>query len=134
MTDATEVDFGLSDVLVFSPENDIFILVVVSAFSLLGINHYLSLSLKVNIHKIPGLFLYDDLFPTQLRGKGPNGSETTITVCPKLGSEVISDFDQNTVKYIIIFNEVSQFVDLICGVDYDTRARSLLLLHISSGI
>ncbi len=41
MTDATEVDFGLSDVLVFSPENDIFILVVVSAFSLLGINHYL---------------------------------------------------------------------------------------------
>ena len=41
MTDATEVDFGLSDVSGFSPENDIFILVVVSALSLLGINHYL---------------------------------------------------------------------------------------------
>ena len=41
MTDTTGVDFDLSDVSVFSPENDVFILVVVSAFSLLGIIHYL---------------------------------------------------------------------------------------------
>ena len=41
MTDTTGVDFDLSDLSVFSPENDVFILVVVSALSLLGIIHYL---------------------------------------------------------------------------------------------
>ena len=37
MANTTNVDFNLSDVPVFSPENDVFILVVVSALSLLGI-------------------------------------------------------------------------------------------------
>ena len=53
------------------------------------------------IQNIPGLLLYDDLFPLKLRGKGPNGSEVTISVCPKLGTEVINDFDQSKVKPII---------------------------------
>ena len=40
MANSTKVDFNLSDVPVFSPENDAFILVVVSALSLLGNNDY----------------------------------------------------------------------------------------------
>ena len=40
MANTTNVDFNLSDVPVFSPENDAFILVVVSALSLLGNNDY----------------------------------------------------------------------------------------------
>ena len=37
MADTTDVDFNLSDVSVFSPENDLFVLVVISSLSLLGI-------------------------------------------------------------------------------------------------
>ena len=37
MADTTDVDFNLSDVSVFSPENDMFVLVVISSLSLLGI-------------------------------------------------------------------------------------------------
>ena len=96
MADTTDVDFNLSDVSVFSPENDMFVLVVISSLSLLGIycsplEHYYLQNLN------PGLFLYDDLYPTELRGRGPGGSEVTLPVCPKFGSEVITDFDQNTV-------------------------------------
>ena len=96
MTDTTDVDFDLSDISVFSPENDVFVLVVISSLSLLGIycsdfEHYLH-----NINS--GLFLYDDLYPTELRGRGPGGSEVTLPACPKFGSEVITDFDQNTVR------------------------------------
>ena len=45
----------------------------------------------------PGLFLYDDLYPSQLRGRGPGGSEVTIPACPQFGSEVITSFDQTAV-------------------------------------
>lgn len=55
---------------------------------------------KSYIFDISGLFLYDDLFPSQLKGKGPDGSEVTINACPELGTEVIMDFDQNAVKQI----------------------------------
>ena len=37
MADTTDVDFDLSDISVFSPENDLFVLAVVSTLSLLGI-------------------------------------------------------------------------------------------------
>ena len=36
MADTADVDFNLSDVSVFSPENDLFVLVVISSLSLLG--------------------------------------------------------------------------------------------------
>ena len=49
---------------------------------------------------ILGLLLYDDLFPSQLKGKGADGSEVTINACPELGTEVITDFNQNAVKQI----------------------------------
>ena len=58
-------------------------------------------SQKKAIFEISGLFLYDDLFPSQLKGKGPDGSEVTINACPELGTEVIMDFDQNAVNQII---------------------------------
>lgn len=74
-----DVDFNLSDISVISPENDVFVLVVISSLSLLG------------------LFLYDDLYPSQLRGRGPGGSEVTIPACPQFGSEVITSFDQTAI-------------------------------------
>ena len=53
------------------------------------------------MYYISGLFLYDNIFPSQLKGKGPDGSEATFNRCPELGNEVITDFDQNTVTKII---------------------------------
>ena len=91
-----DVDFDLSDISVFSPENDVFVLVVISSLSLLGISIFLLFTIVKNF--IPGLFLYDDLYPTELRGRGPGGAEVTLPACPKLGEEVITDFDQNTVS------------------------------------
>ena len=48
----------------------------------------------------PGLLLYDDIYPSELRGRGPGGSQVTLPVCPEFGAEVISDFDQNSVSLI----------------------------------
>ena len=52
---------------------------------------------------ISGLLLYDDIFPSQLKGKGPDGSEITLHACPELGAEVIEQefFDPNEVRQII---------------------------------
>ena len=66
-----------------------------------GLDQNLDLDRSLTIN-ILGLFLYDDIFPSQLKGKGPNGSEVTLNVCPELGSEVITDFDQNTVQHIYV--------------------------------
>ena len=67
---------------------------------------------KKAIFEISGLFLYDDLFPSQLKGKGPDGSEVTINACTELGTEVIMDFDQNSVNQIICVSYKNVF-DLI---------------------
>ena len=56
------------------------------------------LSIIYNINTISGLFLYDDLYPNELKGRGPGGTEVTLPACPKFGSEVVTDFDQNTVR------------------------------------
>ena len=52
---------------------------------------------------ISGLLLYDDLFPSQLKGKGPDGSETILPACPELGPVVIEQefFDPNAVRQIL---------------------------------
>ena len=96
MADTTDVDFNLSDISVFSLENDVFVLVVISSLSLLGISIFHPFTIVK--YFIRGLFLYDALYPTELRGRGPGGEEVTLPACPKFGSEVITDFDQNTVR------------------------------------
>ena len=98
MADTTDVDFDLSDISVFSPENDVFVLVVISALSLLGTICEKEIAHIVAKHS--GLFLYDDLYPAELKGKGPGGSEVTLPACPKFGSEVITNFDPNTVMQL----------------------------------
>ena len=79
---------------------------------------------------ISGLLLYDDIFPSQLKGKGPDGSEITLHACPELGAEVIEQefFDPNEVRQII------HFVDIIFESGYDATADSLLLLHFKPGV
>ena len=64
----------------------------------------------------PGLFLYDDLYPSQLKGRGPGGSDVTLPACPKFGDEVITSFDENTVrkKCVIVFGSVKEPKGSLC--------------------
>ena len=49
MTDATVVDFNLSDVSVFGPENSALYLVVVSALSIIGKISFLNCQAQVQV-------------------------------------------------------------------------------------
>ena len=65
--------------MLFSIENDAFILVALSAISVLGIKQGYTLS-SLFQWLYPGLLLYDDVYPKTLRGTNSDGSELILNV------------------------------------------------------